>query len=93
MDTRSIPESYVFVGDVSILPFETGFNDLDRLTASLSLKTPAAVLTRFARASIQQFPGPVQVWDSRRTEPVEPVFQTLEIARGRTRPFFPDIGN
>ncbi len=44
VDTYTIPESYVFVGDVSLLPFETTFNNLDRLTTTLSLKTPAAVL-------------------------------------------------
>lgn len=44
IDTYTIPESYVFVGDVSLLPFESSFNDFDHLTKSLTLKTPAAVL-------------------------------------------------
>ena len=44
IDTYTIPESYVFVGDVSVLPFEASFNDLDTLTQTLNLKTPAAVL-------------------------------------------------
>lgn len=44
IDTYTIPESYVFVGDVSVLPFETTYNDFKRMTETLSLKTPAAVL-------------------------------------------------
>jgi len=44
IDTYTIPESFVFVGDVSLLPFETTFNDFELLTQSLNLKTPAAVL-------------------------------------------------
>jgi L-fuculose-phosphate aldolase len=44
VDTHTIPESYVFVGDVSLLPFETTFHDFETLTRTLTLKTPAAVL-------------------------------------------------
>jgi L-fuculose-phosphate aldolase len=44
IDTYTIPESYVFVGDVSVLPFEASFNDFDLVTKTLNLKTPAAVL-------------------------------------------------
>jgi L-fuculose-phosphate aldolase len=44
VDTYTIPESYVFVGDVSLLPFETTFHDFDTLIKTLTLKTPAAVL-------------------------------------------------
>ena len=44
VDTYTIPESYVFVGDVSLFPFETSFNDLDLVAKTLTLKTPAAVL-------------------------------------------------
>ena len=44
VDTYTIPESYVFVGDVSLLPFESTFNNFDRLSEALTLKTPAAVL-------------------------------------------------
>lgn len=44
VDTYTIPESYVFVGDVSLLPFEASFNDFDLLAKTLTLKNPAAVL-------------------------------------------------
>jgi len=44
VDTYTIPESYVFVGDVSLLPFGTTFNDLGLLAETLTLKNPAAVL-------------------------------------------------
>lgn len=44
IDTYTIPESYVFVGDVSLLPFEAGFNNFSLLCETLSLKKPAAVL-------------------------------------------------
>ena len=44
IDTYTIPESFVFVGDVSVLPFESSFNDFDLLAKTLTLKTPAAVL-------------------------------------------------
>ncbi|MBI9020036.1 MAG: class II aldolase/adducin family protein, partial [Verrucomicrobia bacterium] len=44
IDTYTIPESYVFVGEVSVLPFEASFNDFDLLAKTLTLKTPAAVL-------------------------------------------------
>ncbi len=44
VDTYTIPESYVFLGEVGILPFETSFNDFSKLTETLTLKTPAAVL-------------------------------------------------
>jgi len=44
VDTYTIPESYVFLGDVSLLPFETTFSDFDALSKTLSLKAPAAVL-------------------------------------------------
>jgi L-fuculose-phosphate aldolase len=44
VDTYTIPESYVFVGNVSVLDFETSFNDFDKLTETFSLKPPAAVL-------------------------------------------------
>jgi L-fuculose-phosphate aldolase len=45
IDTYTIPESYVFVGDVSVLPFESSFNDFSKLVQTLTLKKPAAVLT------------------------------------------------
>jgi L-fuculose-phosphate aldolase len=45
IDTYTIPESYVFVGDVSVLPFESSFNDFSKLVQTLTLKNPAAVLT------------------------------------------------
>jgi L-fuculose-phosphate aldolase len=44
IDTHTIPESYVFVRDVNLLPFETSFNDFERLKTTLTLNTPAAVL-------------------------------------------------
>ena len=44
IDTYTIPESYVFVREVSLLPFETVFNDFAALTATLALQSPAAVL-------------------------------------------------
>lgn len=44
IDTCTIPESYVFVGDVGVLPFETTFNDYETMTQTLTIKTPAAVL-------------------------------------------------
>jgi len=44
IDTRTIPESYIFVRDVQLLPFETSFNDYARLTATLTPETPASVL-------------------------------------------------
>lgn len=44
IDTYTIPESYVFVGDVGLLPFDATFNDYDLMNSTLGLKTPAAVL-------------------------------------------------
>lgn len=44
IDTYTIPESYVFLGEVSLLPFESSFNDFRRLSETLTLKNPAAVL-------------------------------------------------
>ena len=44
IDTYTIPESYIFVRDVSLLPFEASFNDFSRLTTTLTLQGPAAVL-------------------------------------------------
>jgi len=44
VDTYTIPESYVFVGDVALLPFETTFNDFTALSKALTLTNPAAVL-------------------------------------------------
>ncbi len=44
IDTYTIPESYVFVREVSLLPFESVFNDLALLTRTLTLHSPAAVL-------------------------------------------------
>jgi L-fuculose-phosphate aldolase len=43
-DTRTIPESYIFVRNVSVLPFETAFNDFALLAKTLTLTRPAAVL-------------------------------------------------
>ncbi|HPC93674.1 MAG TPA: class II aldolase/adducin family protein [Sedimentisphaerales bacterium] len=44
VDTRTIPESYVFVREVSLLPFETVYNDFALLARTLTLQSPAAVL-------------------------------------------------
>ncbi len=44
IDTRTIPESYVFVREVSLLPFETVYNDFALLARTLTLQSPAAVL-------------------------------------------------
>jgi L-fuculose-phosphate aldolase len=44
IDTRTIPESYIFVREVSLLPFEVSFNDREALGRTLTLCRPAAVL-------------------------------------------------
>lgn len=44
IDTRTIPESYIFVREVSLLPFETVYNDFPLLARTLTLQSPAAVL-------------------------------------------------
>jgi L-fuculose-phosphate aldolase len=44
VDTYTIPESYIFVREVRLLPFEAAFNDLASLAQSLTLQSPAAVL-------------------------------------------------
>jgi L-fuculose-phosphate aldolase len=44
IDTHTIPESYIFVREVSLLPFETAFNDYATLARTLTLSSPAAVL-------------------------------------------------
>ena len=43
IDTYTIPESYIFVREVGLLPFETVFNDFERLAQTLTLQSPAAV--------------------------------------------------
>ena len=44
VDTYTVPENYVLVGDVSLLPFEATFSNIDKLVDCLTLKNPAAVL-------------------------------------------------
>ena len=44
IDTRTLPECYIFLREVGLLPFETTFNDYPAMTAALSLRHPAAVL-------------------------------------------------
>ncbi len=44
IDTRTLPECYIFLREVGLLPFETTFNDYAAMTAQLSLRHPAAVL-------------------------------------------------
>jgi L-fuculose-phosphate aldolase len=43
IDTHTIPESYVFVRDVGLLPFETVYNDFGRLAQTFTLQSPATV--------------------------------------------------
>ncbi len=43
-DTHTIPESYIFVRNVSVLPFEAACNDPTPLAQTLRLTRPAAVL-------------------------------------------------
>jgi len=44
INTHTIPESYVFVGEPSLLPFEASFNDFNLLTETLSLRNPAVLM-------------------------------------------------
>lgn len=44
IDTYTIPESYVFVREVGLLPFETVYNNFALLAKTLTLQSPAAVL-------------------------------------------------
>ncbi len=44
IDTYTIPESYVFVREVALLPFETVYNDFALLRRTLTLESPAAIL-------------------------------------------------
>ncbi len=44
IDTRTLPECYIFLREVGVLPFETTFNDYGAMTSQLSLRHPAAVL-------------------------------------------------
>jgi len=44
VSTHTIPESYVFIRDVSLLPFETTYNNLKLLAATVTPRSPAAVL-------------------------------------------------
>ena len=44
IDTYTIPESYIFVREVALLPFETVFNDFATLARTLTPQSPAAVL-------------------------------------------------
>ncbi len=44
VNTRTIPESYVFIRDVGLLPFETVFNDFETLTTTITPRSPAAIL-------------------------------------------------
>jgi len=45
IDTRTLPESYIMLREVSLLPFETTFNNLSKLVQTLSPRHPAAVLS------------------------------------------------
>ncbi len=44
IDTRTLPESYIMLREVSLLPFETTFTNLPKMVDTLSLRHPAAVL-------------------------------------------------
>ncbi|MDR2850136.1 MAG: class II aldolase/adducin family protein [Verrucomicrobiota bacterium] len=44
VDTRTLPECYIFLREVGLLPFETTFNDHAAMVRQLSLRHPAAVL-------------------------------------------------
>ena len=44
IDTRTLPESYILLREVSLLPFETTFSNMAKMAATLSLRHPAAVL-------------------------------------------------
>lgn len=44
VNTHTIPESYVFIREVSSLPFETTYNNLKLLTSHVTLRSPAAIL-------------------------------------------------
>ena len=45
VNTHTIPESYVFIRDVALLPFETTFNDFPGMVKTITPKSPAAILT------------------------------------------------
>jgi L-fuculose-phosphate aldolase len=44
IDTRTLPESYILLREVSLLPFETTFSNMAKMASTLSLRHPAAVL-------------------------------------------------
>jgi L-fuculose-phosphate aldolase len=44
LDPRTIPESYLFLGDVPVVPFAAGFGDGREMAAAVSPKRPVALL-------------------------------------------------
>ena len=44
IDTKTLPECYIFLREVSLLPFETTFSNLAKMAETLSLRHPAAIL-------------------------------------------------
>jgi L-fuculose-phosphate aldolase len=44
IDTRTLPECYIFLREVGLLPFETIFNNHEELAARVSPRHPATVL-------------------------------------------------
>ncbi len=44
IDTRTLPECYIFLREVGVLPFETVFNNHEELAARVSSRNPATVL-------------------------------------------------
>ena len=45
IDTRTLPECYIFLREVQLLPFETTFNNYPELVKRVSPRHPAAVLS------------------------------------------------
>ena len=44
LDTRTIPESYIFLRDISVIPFETVYGNPDALAAACQLQFPISLL-------------------------------------------------
>ncbi len=44
LDSRTIPESYIFLRDVQRIPYDLVYGNGDKVAASVSLKSPAAIL-------------------------------------------------
>ncbi|MBP5510716.1 MAG: class II aldolase/adducin family protein [Kiritimatiellae bacterium] len=44
IDTRTLPECYIFLREVGLIPFEKSISDYDMIARQLSMRHPAAVL-------------------------------------------------